>query len=369
MGRKLQANDVFHRTESPEVQQDKTGVCLEAEVVTREAEEPAPPVKKRIVNRKDKLLAEHRSQSQHMEEVEAECSNLEIDQTELRLPKKVFTCPLCSLESSVAKEHFQHIEEVHLPGPPYQCPTCDYTSAVLHQTVSHLSCHSDRPQFGCNAAQCDFRTDSVQSLKKHQKTHSLPQFTCETCSKSFGHKYTLVQHQAVHTEERKFKCKLCSFSTKYNSHLAAHKRVHEGNVHRCTFEGCQYWSPKFTLLKAHLRAHNGDKCFKCTQCGKGFVEAGQLRRHSMTHSGDKPFSCQEEGCGYATNRRDKLKEHQNRAHKETVAAESCPPAKQRPSKLVLNMIQQVETVETVVGDQSVFSPSEVPYVKEEILGF
>ena len=221
-----------------------------------------------------------------------------------------------------------------------------------------------RPQFGCHAPGCHFRTDSVLALRKHQKAHSQPQYTCTICSKSFSHKYTLEQHQAVHTEERKFKCKLCSFSTKYNSHLAAHRRVHEGNVHRCTFEGCQYWSAKFTLLKAHLRAHNGDKCFKCDQCGKGFVEAGQLKRHTKTHSEAKPYPCEEEGCSYATNRRDKLKEHQNRAHKQTAAV-SSPPAKPRPSKLVLSMIP----AETPSREQSVFSPSEVPYVKEEILGF
>ena len=164
------------------------------------------------------------------------------------------------------------------------------------------------------------------------------------------------------TQKKRFFCHKSIFcSTKYNSHLAAHRRVHEGNVHRCTFEGCQYWSAKFTLLKAHLRAHNGEKNFKCEQCGKAFVEAGQLRRHIKTHSGTKPFNCPEDGCAYATNRRDKLKEHQARTHK--VAAESSPP-KNRPSKLVLSMIQQTESL-----DQSVFSPSEVPYVKEEILGY
>ena len=132
---------------------------------------------------------------------------------------------------------------------------------------------------------------------------------------------------------------VCLCSTKYNSHLAAHRRAHEGNVHRCTFEGCQYWSAKFTLLKAHLRAHNGEKNFKCDQCGKAFVEAGQLRRHIKTHSGSKPLSCPVEGCTYATNRSDKLKAHQARMHK--VAVESSSPPKNRPSKLVLSMIQQV----------------------------
>ena len=154
----------------------------------------------------------------------------------------------------------------------------------------------------------------------------------------FAQKSTLEQHQAVHTDEKKFKCKICPYSSKYSSHLAAHRRVHEGRVHRCTFDGCQYWTPKGTLLKAHIRAHNGDKCFKCETCGKGFVEAGQLRRHTKTHSSAKPFACNIDNCQYVTNRRDKLKEHQARSHKAKENIEQHEAKlKKRPSKLILNV--------------------------------
>lgn len=32
---------------------------------------------------------------------------------------------------------------------------------------------------------------------------------CATCSKEFGHQYTLVRHLPTHTNERKFQCKIC----------------------------------------------------------------------------------------------------------------------------------------------------------------
>ena len=235
--RKLRAKDVFHRTESPARSEEAT----EAEAATVEAEKlPSAPVKKRIVNRKDKLLAEHRSQSQQ-EEPGLEGGDLRLKPQ----PKRTFTCPICSSQTSICKDHFHHIkvsqhlketnnikqchQEQHIPGPPYPCPNCQYTSSKLQQTVAHLSCHSDRlvkqnknknkvqiclfyrPQFGCRCPGCDFRADSALALRKHQKTHNQPQFSCQTCGKSFSHKYTLEQHQAVHTEEKKFKCKLCSF--------------------------------------------------------------------------------------------------------------------------------------------------------------
>lgn len=279
------------------------------------------------------------------------------------------TCPFCKKSMSIDKEYYEHIKENHIGGPPFNCPQCDYTSEKLQQTLAHFTTHTDKKLFTCSLENCTYQTNSLQSLKRHEKNHNDPiRFLCEICHKSFGHKHTLEQHQAVHTDEKKFKCKLCSFSTKYGSHLAAHKRVHEGNVHRCTFEGCQYWTPKLTLLKAHLRAHNGEKCFKCESCGKGFVEAGQLKRHEKTHNGAKPYQCDIDNCSYSTNRKDKLKEHQGRSHKNI---DTGSPIQQklmkRPSKLMLNMLTQKPG--TPPPDDSVFSPSEVPFVKEEILGF
>ena len=35
----------------------------------------------------------------------------------------------------------------------------------------------NRPQFGCQSQGCDFRSDSVVTLRKHQKVHTQPCFT------------------------------------------------------------------------------------------------------------------------------------------------------------------------------------------------
>ena len=191
--------------------------------------------------------------------------------------------------------------------------------------------------FECPKENCNFKTKSLSNLKKHEKNHGEQKFVCQICEKTFGSKATLDQHSVVHSDEKKHKCKLCTYSTKYSSHLAAHRRVHEGRVHRCTFDGCQYWTPKGTLLKAHIRAHNGDKCFKCETCGKGFVEAGQLKRHMKTHSTDKPFACAIDNCGYVTNRKDKLKEHQGRSHKPKEILNPTEAAIKRPSKIIYNL--------------------------------
>jgi uncharacterized Zn-finger protein len=74
-----------------------------------------------------------------------------------------------------------------------------------------------------------------------------------------------------------------------------------------------------SLLKAHERAHRGERNFQCSQCSSAFVEKSHLTRHQKSvHStaDEKPFVCTEtkSGCTFKTKRRDKLKDHLVRIH-------------------------------------------------------
>ena len=119
---------------------------------------------------------------------------------------------------------------------------------------------------------------------------------------------------------------------------------------------------------------------------------------------DKPFKCDVEGCNFSSKRRDKLKEHKGRLHKPgpdpaiDVKARPCKitnanttaldgntrPFKVSPTKLQSiyrpynaadsacpddpAVVSQFAIEPAAVGQEEPLPSSQIPYIKEEILG-
>ncbi|CAH2226151.1 zinc finger 850-like [Pelobates cultripes] len=113
---------------------------------------------------------------------------------------------------------------------------------------------------------------------------------CAECGKVFYNKRTLKAHLRAHLGERSYICNVC------------------GKCFR-----------RHTSLLIHERIHTGERPYQCTQCGKSFVQRQHLNTHQRTHTGEKPFQCLE--CGKGFRWRSELLKHQ-KIHEQEVAENS-----------------------------------------------
>ena len=123
---------------------------------------------------------------------------------------------------------------------------------------------------------------------------------CFECNKYFNKPCYLTQHnKSFHDGDKPFKCPQCG------------KRFPLAEMHA-----------------EHLEKHLGDKPYKCEVCPKQFNHKTDLRRHMCLHTGEKPYACK--NCGKGFIRKDHMVKHRDthakREEKEKAAAAAAAAA-------------------------------------------
>lgn len=120
-------------------------------------------------------------------------------------------------------------------------------------------------------------------------------FTCKICSRSFGYKHVLQNHERTHTGEKPFECNECHKRFTRDHHLKTHLRLHTGEKpYSCPH--CPRHFVQVANLRRHLRVHTGERPYRCELCQARFSDSNQLKAHALIHNGEKPFCC-ERCCG------------------------------------------------------------------------
>ncbi|XP_037873290.1 zinc finger protein OZF [Bombyx mori] len=137
-------------------------------------------------------------------------------------------------------------------------------------------------------------------MGKSKQNKDTVQFICDFCSKSFKHRYKLVDHIISHSaasndsvdnnQNVSYSCEECEKIFKTLNSLCAHKKKHvkKGRILVCSF--CKKVFKKLSHLKRHELSHR-PKSYKCTDCSHTFADENRFKEHVNFHMGIKPHVC------------------------------------------------------------------------------
>ncbi|TKC35361.1 hypothetical protein EI555_021194 [Monodon monoceros] len=196
-----------------------------------------------------------------------------------------------------------------------------------------------------------FRRDVGKTfMKSHTVRACKKSFTCQEFGKDFPGTSGVLQHQVTpqkdtecmessHNGQRQYKCHECGKAFCQKSRLGLSTRVQTGER---PYECCKC-GKTFTckpILFKHQRIHNGERPYGCSECGKVFRCNSSLITHRRIHTGERPYECRE--CGNFFSQSSQLTVHQ-RIHNGVKPYECSECGKTFTTKSKLVQHQRVHT--------------------------
>ena len=127
----------------------------------------------------------------------------------------------------------------------------------------------------------------------YEEAHSDPEYLSENDDESFASDIPLETPATP----------ISVTSSRYPSEL---------KTHLCPYEDCTKAFNRPARLHEHLRSHNNERLFTCTQdgCDKTFLRASHLNHHiKSAHTGVRDYVCDRPGCGKSFVTGSRLRRH------------------------------------------------------------
>ncbi|KAK0178151.1 hypothetical protein PV328_002128 [Microctonus aethiopoides] len=208
--------------------------------------------------------------------------------------EKLVACPTCgALFASNTKFHDHCRRQISIEVQGFQCSYC----TKFYPTERILSEHMRFHLFNYKCNMCDMTCESPASLAKHIRYRHVPlrPFHCQLCSHATKSQQDLDSHMTVHTNGPNFFCNNegCSYTCKNAYVLDRHiERVHRSEVRwYCCHECPQKYRKSYSLTKHLIDAHslqwpNGHKRFQYTRDDDGCYRLQMVRYEAIDEDAD-----------------------------------------------------------------------------------
>ncbi|KAL7014611.1 hypothetical protein ACKWTF_016028 [Chironomus riparius] len=191
-------------------------------------------------------------------------------------------CELCQIKIQ-PKNMKKHFTSVHSTDRKFQCKLCHKSFKLIDTLKNHIQSHNKTIQ--CQI--CSKLFTFQKYLNEHMKlNHENPEsFRCDVCNKNFK---LLHRHKETHNKNRPkpYKCQQCNYATDAINSIKKHQKFHENqdkkfaemkNSVKC--QKClKVYSNKY-IYNLHMKTVHSEHPLQCDLCGKYFGTKIGLSKH------------------------------------------------------------------------------------------